>query len=241
MKNIFKIAIAIFLTVATINAKEIIIGSDAEYPPFEYIDENGKIAGFDIDLIGEISKIAGFEYKFIKVGFDALIPALKAGKIDAIAAAMSATPERKKSVDFSDPYFFTKNLYLKLATNNSITNKEQLSKLKIGVMLGTVQEGVAHAIKGAKVIPTEGIAGSIMNLKAGKVDVVIVDSSVGFGYLKKNSDIISFLEEADGSDGFAFAFDKGKDGEFLAKFNAALKEVKENGTYDKLLIKYDLK
>ena len=154
---------------------------------------------------------------------------------------MSATPERKKSVDFSDPYFFTKNLYLKLATNNSITNKEQLSKLKIGVMLGTVQEGVAHTIKGAKVIPTEGIAGSIMNLKAGKVDVVIVDSSVGFGYLKKNSDIISFLEESDGSDGFAFAFDKGKDSEFLAKFNAALKEVKENGTYDKLLIKYDLK
>ena len=119
MKNIFKIVIAIFLTVATINAKEIIVGSDAEYPPFEYIDENGKISGFDIDLIGEISKIAGFEYKFIKVGLDALIPALKAGK----------------------------------------------------------------------------------------VDVVIVDNSVGFGYLKKNSDIISFLEEADGSDGFAFAFD----------------------------------
>ena len=119
MKNIFKIVIAIFLTVATVNAKEIIVGSDAEYPPFEYIDENGKISGFDIDLIGEISKIAGFEYKFIKVGLDALIPALKAGK----------------------------------------------------------------------------------------VDVVIVDSSVGFGYLKKNSDIISFLEEADGSDGFAFAFD----------------------------------
>ena len=105
----------------------------------------------------------------LNVTSTALIPALKAGKIDAIAAAMSATPERKKSVDFSDPYFFTKNLYLKLATNNSITNKEQLSKLKIGVMLGTVQEGVAHAIKGAKVIPTEGIAGSIMNLKAGKV------------------------------------------------------------------------
>ena len=99
MKNIFKFILAIALTAASLNAKTIIVGSDAEYPPFEYIDENGKIDGFDIDLIGEISKIAGFEYKFIKVGFDALIPALKAGKIDAIAAAMSATPERdRKSV-----------------------------------------------------------------------------------------------------------------------------------------------
>lgn len=241
MRNLFKFILALTLAVASLNAKTIVVGSDAEYPPFDYIDENGKIAGFDIDLIDEISKIAGFEYKFTKIGFDALIPALKAGKIDAIAASMSATPERKKSVDFSDPYFFTKNLYLKLATNKNITSKDQLNKLKIGVMLGTVQEGVAHSIKGAKVIPTEGIAGAIMNLKAGKVDVVIVDSSVGFGYLKKNSDIVSFFEEADGSEGFAIAFEKGKDSQFLAKFNAALKEIQNNGTYDKLLIKYDLK
>ena len=66
MKNLFKILVAISALSIALNAKEIIIGSDAEYPPFEYIDENGKIAGFDIDLIGEISKIAGFKYKFIK-------------------------------------------------------------------------------------------------------------------------------------------------------------------------------
>ncbi|MCR8679405.1 MULTISPECIES: transporter substrate-binding domain-containing protein [Campylobacter] len=241
MRNLFKIFVAIFCLSVALNAKEIIIGSDAEYPPFDYIDENGKIAGFDIDLIDEISKVAGFEYKFIKIGFDALIPALKAGKIDMIAASMSATNERKKSVDFSDPYFFTKNLYLKLANNDKIVSKEQLNNLKIGVMLGTVQESVAHSIKGARVIPTEGIAGSIMNLKAKKVDVVIVDSSVGFGYLNKNRDIVNFLEESDGSDGFSFAFNKGKNSEFLNKFNAALKEIKDNGTYDKLLVKYDLK
>ena len=208
MKIFFKLIFSVALLATLALSQTIKVGTNATYPPFEFIDEQNKISGFDMDLIDEISKIVGFKYEIVNLAFDALIPALKTGKIDAIAAAMSATPERKKSVDFSDPYFFTKNLYLKLATNNSITNKEQLSKLKIGVMLGTVQEGVAHTIKGAKVIPTEGIAGSIMNLKAGKVDVVIVDSSVGFGYLKKNSDIISFLEESDGSDGFAFAFDR---------------------------------
>ena len=124
MKNIFKFILAIALTAASLNAKTIIVGSDAEYPPFEYIDENGKISGFDIDLIGEISKIAGFEYKFIKVGFDALIPALKAGKIDAIAAAMSATPERKKSLDFSRPrrYNHDTNKYQEFTPINKTIN-----------------------------------------------------------------------------------------------------------------------
>ena len=130
MKNIFKFILVIALTAVSLNAKTIIVGSDAEYPPFDYIDENGKIAGFDIDLIDEISKIAGFEYKFTKIGFDALIPALKAGKIDAIAASMSATPERKKSVDFSDPYFFTKNLYLKIATNKDIKRHEECKEIE---------------------------------------------------------------------------------------------------------------
>ncbi|CUU76682.1 CjaC [Campylobacter hyointestinalis] len=241
MNRVFKFIFALLLMLNLANAKTLIFGSDAEYPPFGYMDEHNKIAGFDIDLVDAISKKAGFEYKFIKVGFDALIPALKAGKIDAIAASMSATTERRKSVDFSNAYFYTKNLYLKMASDKEITSKDDLKTKRIGAMLGTVQESVAHEIKGAKVIATEGIAGSIMNLKAGKVDVVIVDSSVGYGYLKKNTDIVKWLEENDGSDGFAMAFDKDKHSEFLAKFNKALEDIKNDGTYEKLLEKYDLK
>lgn len=241
MKKFLKLVLAAVLAVSCLNAKEIVFGTDAEYPPFGYMNEQNQISGFDIDLVDAISKKVGFEYKFIKVGFDALIPALKSGKIDAIAASMSATDERRKSVDFTDPYIFTKNLYLKMATNKDITSKDQLKTKRIGAMLGTVQESVANSIKGAKVMPTEGIAGSIMNLKAGKVDVVIVDSSVGYGYLKKNKDIINWLEESDGSDGFAMAFDKDKQTQLLAKFNQALKDIKQDGTYDKLLEKYDLK
>lgn len=114
MNRIFKFIFALLLMLNLANAKTLIFGSDAEYPPFGYMDENNKIAGFDIDLVDAISKKAGFEYKFIKVGFDALIPALKVGKIDAIAASMSATTERKKSVDFS----YTLILYKKFISKN---------------------------------------------------------------------------------------------------------------------------
>lgn len=80
-----------------------------------------------------------------------MIPALKSGKIDMIASAMSATDERRQSVDFTKPYYMSKNLYLKLKNNDSLQTKNDLEGKKIGVQLGTLQENTAKAIKNAQV------------------------------------------------------------------------------------------
>ena len=82
------------------------VGLNAVFAPFEYV-ENGEIKGFDIDLINEIGKNLGYKIEIIDQSFDGLIPALKAGKIDLIISGMSATEERKKSVDFTDEYFMS--------------------------------------------------------------------------------------------------------------------------------------
>ena len=212
MKKIFALLLA---ALATLGAAELKIGTAANYPPFEYVDEQNKITGFDMDLVAELAKRAGFEYKIVNMSFDGLIPALKTGKIDAVASAMSATDDRRKSVDFTQAYYATENIYLRAKGND--------------------------AIAGAKDVPAEDPVPLIMGLKKGKIDAVVLDSSIGYGFLKKNPELEEFYKETDGSEGFSMAFDKGKQADLIAKINAALEEMKKDGSYDKLLEKYDLK
>ncbi|EAL5740913.1 transporter substrate-binding domain-containing protein [Campylobacter lari] len=215
------------------------VGIAANYPPFDFI-KDAKITGFDVDLLEEIAKRENLKLEWVNMSFDGLIPALKAGKIDMIASAMSSTPQRLTSMDFSDTYFNTKNLYLKLKTDSSVSDKQSLEGKKIGVQLGTIQESAAKAIPNAQVVASEEMLAAILALKAGKIDVVLTDKDIGKGYLKTNEELEAFLEENDGSSGFCVAFDKGKQTELVQKINAGLEKVKADGTYQKIVEKYDL-
>ena len=85
--------------------RTVAIGTNAEYAPFEYLDSNGDLTGFDIDLMNAIAKEAGFEVKWVDLPFDSLLGSIEAGDIEAIAASIAPTEERAKSVDFSDVYY----------------------------------------------------------------------------------------------------------------------------------------
>lgn len=215
------------------------VGTAPNYKPFDY-KEDAKLTGLDIDLVNEIAKREGIELTWVEMSFDGLIPALKTGKIDMIASAMSATEDRRKSVDFSDVYYTTKNLYIKKKDNETLNSKEDLEGKIIGVQLGTLQEPAAKAIKDTKVQSNESLSVVIMELKEGKIDAVVADKDVSTGYLKENTDLIGFFEEEDGSEGFSFAFDRDKQKEAIEKFNKGLKDLKADGTYDQILTKYEL-
>ena len=182
MRLLFKLILSITMLVAMANAQTIKVGTNATYPPFEFVNEQNQITGFDMDLMAEIAKKVGFKIEIVNISFDSLIPALKAGKIDIIAAAMSATPERIKAVDFSKSYYHTMNLFIKKADNKDLTKFEQLEGKKISVQLGTVQEIAAREIKGAKVMAIDEIFGAVMAVKNAKADALIVDSSICYGY-----------------------------------------------------------
>lgn len=236
-----KILSAIIFSFSFLFAHDVIkVGTNPNFPPFEYLDKDSKVAGFDVDFINELCKRTDKECSLVVMSFDALIPALKSGKIDVAISGMSATPVRKNAVDFSNPYFTTENLYIKKANDENIKTLDDLKGKKIGVQLGTVQETRAREISN-KVFPTEDPYSSVLALKTGKVDVFVVDTSVGYEYLKQNSDLVSFFKEADGSDGFAIAFDKDKQTNLIKAFNKAFEEMKKDGSYDKLLVKYNLK
>src|SRR3954465_7204862 len=86
---------------------KLIIGTDATYPPFEVIDKNGEFAGGDMDMGRALAEHLGKEVEFQNINFDGLVSALKSGSVDIVISAMSATDERRKSIDFSEPYVKT--------------------------------------------------------------------------------------------------------------------------------------
>ena len=217
--------------------KKLRVGLNAVFAPFEYV-ENGQVTGFDVDLINEIGKNLGYKIEIIDQSFDGLIPALKAGKIDIIVSGMSSTEERKKSVDFTDDYFVSKETYIRKKGNTAVT-PATLSGKKIGVQLGTIQEIEAKEIKGATVVPNESTVNTILDLKAGKIDVIILEKAVAQEYMKKNPEMEIF-DEKPAKSGTAMALDKGKNQELIKQINDELKKMKENGKYNELIKKYGL-
>ncbi|MFQ6341634.1 basic amino acid ABC transporter substrate-binding protein [Campylobacter sp. VTCC 70190] len=218
---------------------ELKVGTSPNYKPFNY-KEDSKLTGFDTDLVEEIAKRNGIKIIWVETAFDGLIPALKAGKIDMIASAMSATDERRASVDFTEPYYMSKNLYLKLKDNSALNSKEDLEGKKIGVLLGSLQENTAKAIQNAQVQSNKDLNIAVLALKNNKIDAIVADKDTAKGYLSENPELVDFFEEEDGAEGLSFAFDKDKQKEIIEKFNKGIEELKADGFYDTLVKKYGL-
>ncbi|EAH6426844.1 basic amino acid ABC transporter substrate-binding protein [Campylobacter coli] len=223
-------------TNATLTLK---VGTAPNYKPFNY-KQDSKLTGFDTDLVEEIAQKNDIEIVWVETNFDGLIPALKAGKIDMIASAMSATDERRQSVDFTKPYYMSKNLYIKLKNNEALQTKTDLEGKKIGVQLGTLQENTAKAIKDVQVQSNKDLNIAVLALKNNKIDAILADQDTAKGFLAENPDLVSFYQETDGGEGFSFAFDKDKQKEVIEIFNKGIDEAKANGFYDSLVKKYEL-
>lgn len=215
------------------------VGTAPNYKPFNY-KQDSKLTGFDTDLVEEIAQKNGIEIVWVETNFDGLIPALKAGKIDMIASAMSATDERRQSVDFTKPYYMSKNLYIKLKNNETLQTKTDLEGKKIGVQLGTLQENTAKAIKDVQVQSNKDLNIAVLALKNNKIDAIVADQDTAKGFLAENPDLVSFYQETDGGEGFSFAFNKDKQKEVIEIFNKGIDEAKANGFYDSLVKKYEL-
>lgn len=210
------------------------IGTTAEYPPFETL-ENGKIVGYDVDVINEVAKKIGIKYEWKDMNFDGLISALQSQKIDVVIAGISSTPEREKVVIFSTPYHNAKIAYL-MNKNNPLT-MDNLEGKKYGVDLGTTNETTARKIKGANVIAFSSTGGTLLALKSQKVDCILIDESVANMYVKNNPELEIF-GYGDG-EGKVIAFNK-KDTILKENFDKALLELEKDGTLKKLQDKYDI-
>ena len=240
MKKVFKLMLMSLLSVvisvsAFAKNKVVYVGTNAEFAPFEYLEKN-KVVGFDIDLLDAISKETGLEFKVQDMAFDGLLPALQTKKVDMVIAGMSATPERKKAVAFSKPYFKAKQVVITKGVDKSLKSFKDLAGKKVGVMLGFTGDTVVSEIKGVKVERFNASYAAIMALSQNKVDAVVLDSEPAKKYTANNKQLIIASIPAEEED-YAIAVRK-NDKELLDKINTALDKIKANGEYDKLLKKY---
>lgn len=216
--------------------KVIKVGTEPTFAPFEFQEKDSKeFAGFDMDLARAIGKQLGKKVEIQNMGFDALIPALNSGNIDAVAAGMSITDERKKAVTFSDPYYTSGLVVVVTKDNNDVKSIKDLEGKKIAVQIGTTGADKAAKVPGAKVTSFNTNAEVFLELENKGVDAVIIDKPVAQYYLTKEGKdkIVGDTMDAE-SYGFAFK----KDSKLAADFNKALAELKKNGEYDKIYTKW---
>ena len=233
--------ILLFLSIfVCVFAKDVIkVGISPDYPPFEYI-ENGKITGFDHDLMVEVGKVLDAEIKFIEFNFDGLIAALKTGKIDMIASGMTKTKEREKTCEFSQNYYDSVTYFVKLDSSSNINSLQDLSGKKVGAQMGTIQANEVSKINGVVLELNADPMYFITGVLKGKIDAFAIDSIVAKEYIKKHNNLTVFAKTQSGvNSSFNMAFKKGNTS-LRDRVDEALTTLKTNGVYSKLLKKYDL-
>lgn len=224
-------------------AKKIVVGTDPEFPPFEYQDKEGNMKGFDIDLMNAIGQDQGFEVEFKRFEFDALTGALATGQIDAAAAGISITPERNEQVLFSEPYMNASLGIVVSKENTAIKRADDLKGKVVCAQLGTTGAEAATklkedgVVKDAKLITNFSVC--IQELETGGSDACINDMPVNLNYMAMYPDKIKVLDDLYATDYYTITISK--ENKILQdKINAGLKNIIANGQYEALCKKYEL-
>jgi polar amino acid transport system substrate-binding protein len=223
--------------VPSLNGREIKIGSDTTYPPFETVDAEKKIIGFDPDLMAEVCRRANCKATFVTAAFDGLFAALAQGQYDAVVSGVTITEERKKTVDFSESYLRYGQVVLVRADEAAITSVDMLSGKMLAVQTGTTNDEKATALqkegkaKDVKRYDTFDLA--VQALINKDVDAVIIDSYAADGYIGANAGKLKKVGDPFTSEDLGIAMKKG-DTSLKAAIDAALAQMKADGTLDRL-------
>ena len=238
-KSLLKLVsvLAIMCGAMSFAAPKLQVGTNAEFKPFEYL-EAGKIVGFDIDLINEIGALIGKEINMNNISFDGLLPALQTKKIDLVVAGMTATEERRKSVAFTDTYYLSEQKIMLNEGNTDIKSFDDFKGKTVGVVLGYTGDIAVSKLEGVNVVRYNGTGDAIIALKASKVDALVLDGEPAKEYAAKNKGLVVVDTDVEKEE-YAIAIRK-EDTQLLADVNKALHTLKANGTYQKLLEKYNL-
>lgn len=223
------------------------IGSDTSYAPFDYIDANGEITGFNIELTKALCERVNIKCNFATTDFNALVPSLLSRKIDMISSSFTITEKRQKQIAFSNPTFAVNSRLIAKASDNLLPTVDSLKGKRVGVEQGTTQEYFANEVwrpNGVTIVPYQNQLQVFSDLVAGRLDATLQDEVTGSE---------SFLKQPQGKD-FAFAggalsdekyFGVGTglgfrkaDNELREAFNKALVEILADGTYKKINDKY---
>ena len=246
LKKIIALAGAVVLSAAMLSgcakSKEsdtLVFGTNAEFPPFEFVSSNGLIDqydGIDIAVAKQIGDDNGMAVKIENMEFDSLLIALQNGQIDAVIAGMTVTEERKEAVDFSTPYYVAKQVMI-VKEGSDIKKASDMADKKIVVIQGYTGETCVNDM-GYKYEAFKKGTEAVMELVNGKCDVVVIDSATAAKYIGDNEGLVIVEDdEAFASEEYAVAVAKGNE-ELLAKVNASIEKMIADGTINNFSAKY---
>jgi len=221
------------------------IGVEAGYPPFSSLAPDGKVVGFDIDIANAICASLKTTCAFVQTEFDAMIPALRAKKFDAIVASMSSTAERRKAVDFSDVYYESVARFVGRTDGTFEITPAGLKGKKIGVQRTTIHERfVVASFPASQIVRYAKQDEVFLDLMAGRIDGTVVDNiAASEGFLKTPSGKgyafrgPSWNDPKFFGDGPGIAVRRGE-AELLGRINKGLATILADGTYQKIQSKY---
>jgi len=247
MKRILLLALAALLLAAgsaLAAEKTVVNGIDGGgFPPYAYVDKDGKTVGFDVEAMNWIGKKMGFAVKHQPIEWDAIIPALTAKKIDCIASGMSATAERAKIVDFTIPYYTVTQVLLVKADNKLTLDQMLHSGKKIGSQRGTVTNKLLKDLAAKpgykfEVVEYDSTDLSMQDMPTGRIEGSGMDSTIAKDMLKKPGFKVCGTFQAPPED-YAYAVRKG-DKELLTTLNKGLKLLMADPYWKQLKKKYDV-
>jgi glutamine transport system substrate-binding protein len=233
----FFITALILLTVVGMGyAKDLVVGCDTNFMPFEFKQE-GKYVGFDIDFWDAIAKDLGLKYKLQPMDFNGLIPALQTGNIDVAIAGMTVKSKREEVVDFAYPYYDAGLFLMVRSKEQKISGVEDLGDKVLATKLGTTSADFAKKFKTKEVKLFPNIDGAYMELRTGGADAVIFDSPAILWYIKTEgkTDVKTVGPLYQGQS-YGIAFPQGS--KLREKVTITILKFMEDGTYNKIFKKW---
>jgi polar amino acid transport system substrate-binding protein len=228
------------------NGKETItMATNAEWPPLEYVNDDGDVVGYEVELVQHFADVTDYNWEIVNVAWDGIFAGMANGAYDGLATGCSVTEERKLSMDFSTPFLYMiQSIIVPTDTENAPKDINDLIGSKVGVLIGSVGDillqdsGLDITVKSY-----DNIAYSIEDMLNGNLDAVVVDSLIAGEYVVSNKAYQGRLFESgyaqEEGEPIAMCFPKGET-EKVEIVNQALKDLEANGTMAELKTKYGI-
>lgn len=230
-----------------LQGRAVTVVTENAYPPLQFVDAAGNAVGWEYDAMAEIAKRLDMKVTYEHSSWDAMIPAVSAGQFDIGMTGITIRDDRKEAVDFSDPYMRSEMVMMVRGDEARFTDAKSFAAnpdLLMAAQPGTTPfyVGVYDVLDGNEANPRikmfETFGAGVEALKSGDVDLVLTDGTAGEGYVAASEGKLKIVGEKLGTEDFGFIFPKGSD--LVAPVNAAIAELKADGTLDALTKKWFL-
>jgi len=213
------------------------VATNGTYPPFSYVDDQGQLIGFDINLMNLIAEKEGFKVEYVKVDLSPLLEGMAQGTYDAAISAISITEARQKDMLFSEPYFISGHVITVGVMNNTITGKDSLSGKVVGVEEGSTSAADVSKMQDVTAKHYADFPVAFDDLMNGKIDAIVSDGTIASLHAANYPGQLKIVGEPFTQENYGIAVSKSKP-ELLEKINAGVAALKAEGMLDQLTQKW---